>query len=428
MCGGAISSKRNLLLAYFALLLASAVFLFRGPFRARTAYLNDFASPYVSTRLWLNHQNPYDTTLFFPTWHAAGAPQTAPGNPSGWHPVYPPPTLVVLIPLAILPWTAAVHTLLFLSATAYIVALIQFATLLPGTWRTPKRLLFLAFGLAFAPAQSSLHVSNVACLSASLLFLALYRLLAKHREPDLLAAICITVSICLKPTIGLLILPWLLLRARRTLIATLSASALITAIALYPLLQLGAIWFTSLKQNLTFLSTNGGATDLSTLNNNRFDRIDLQQPLFALTHSRTAASLLSGLIAAVLLILWFYIQREHRSDHQTDYQLLSISTLLVIGLLPVYQRYYVAILLLPAILWAFSNLATKAARWLLVLSAIFLVNTEALFRTAHIDDAVGRYLSTFTEAILGPHLCWLILALTGILLATLYKNPSTSTN
>ncbi len=414
------------MLAYLALLLAFSIFFLRGPFRVRTEYLNDFAAPYVSTRLWLHHQNPYDPALFFPTWHAAGAPQNALGNPSGWHSVYPPPSLIVLLPLAILPWATAVHTLLFLSVIAYFVALIQFATLLPGTWHTPQRPLFLAFGLAFAPAQSSLHVSNVACLSASLLFFALYRLLARPREPDLLAAICITASTCLKPTVGLLIFPWLLLRARRTLIATLAASTFITLIALYPLLQFGPTWFTSLSQNLAFLSTNGGATDLSVLNHNRFDRIDLQQPLFALTQSRTAASFIAGLIAATLLIVWFSVQRKHHFDRQSDYELLSISTLLIIGLLPVYQRYYVTILLVPTILWAFRNLPAKTARWLLALCAVFLINTEAFLRTTHIDDAVSRHLPIFTEVILGPHLCWLIFTLACILLVTLCKRPSAS--
>lgn len=414
------------MLAYIAVLLASAVFLVRGPLRARTSYLNDFAAPYVSTRLWLHHQNSYDPRLFFPTWHAAGAPATATGNPSGSHSVYPPPTLVALLPLAILSWTTAVHVLLLLSAAAYITSLIQFATLLPGTWTSPRKPLFLAFELALAPAQSSLHVSNVACLSASLLFLAIYRLLARPQDPDLLAALCITVSICLKPTIGLLILPWLLLRARRTLVATLAASALVTAIALYPLLQLGPAWLTSLRQNLAFLSTNGGATDLSPLNRNRFDRIDLQQPLFALTHSRTAASVLAGFIAATLLIAWFATQRKPRSAQQTDAQLLSISILLVIGLLPVYQRYYVAILLVPTILWAFRNLSTRIAHYILALSAAFLINTEALLRTAHIDDALNRHVPTFTEVFLGPHLCWLILALACVLLITLYKQSSAS--
>jgi hypothetical protein len=209
------------------------------------------------------------------------------------------------------------------------------------------------------------------------------------------------------------------------LASTLAASALITCIALYPLRQLSPVWFSSLKENLAFLSTNGGTADVSPLNRNRFDRIDLQQPLFALTHSRASASPLAGIIAAILLISWFIAFPRDFSNREPSSQLLGISTLLVIGLLPVYQRYYTAILLVPAILWAFRNLSQNTARWTLALSAVFLINTEALLRTTGIDDALVHHLPTLTEAVLGPHLCWLVLALACILLLAL-RRPSAS--
>jgi hypothetical protein len=150
--GGRIKLKTVPLLAWMAVLLASGVFLLRGPFRANSAYVNDFAAPYTATRLWLQHRNPYDSTAFFPTWHAAGAPKgKLAGNPSGTHPVYPPSTLVVLIPFALLPWPIAVKTLTLLSATLYIAVLPLLATFLPGTWRDPIKPAFLASGLALAP-------------------------------------------------------------------------------------------------------------------------------------------------------------------------------------------------------------------------------------------------------------------------------------
>jgi hypothetical protein len=152
------------LLAWFAVFLASGLFLLRGPFRASGDYVNDFAAPYTATRLWLQHRNPYDANAFFPTWHDAGAPKgKVAGNPSGTHPVYPPPTLAILIPFALLPWAIAVKTLTLLSATLDLVVLTMFASFLHGTWRDPVRPAFLAFGLALAPTHSGLHVSNVAC-------------------------------------------------------------------------------------------------------------------------------------------------------------------------------------------------------------------------------------------------------------------------
>ncbi len=182
--GHRIKLKTTALLAWIAVLLASGLFLLRGPLRANSGYVNDFAAPYTATRLWLQHRNPYDATAFFPTWHDAGAPTgKVAGNPSGTHPVYPPPTLVVLIPFALLPWPIAVKALTVLSVALYIAVIPLLASFLPGTWRDPIKPAFLAFGLALAPTHSGLHVTNVACLAASLLFLS-HLLLAKPHKAD----------------------------------------------------------------------------------------------------------------------------------------------------------------------------------------------------------------------------------------------------
>ena len=71
--GRRIKLKTTALLAWMAVLLTAGLFLFRGPLRADSGYVNDFAAPYTATRLWLQHRNPYDSTAFFPTWHDAGA-------------------------------------------------------------------------------------------------------------------------------------------------------------------------------------------------------------------------------------------------------------------------------------------------------------------------------------------------------------------
>ena len=419
----AIPSTRNILLAWLAVLFASAIFLVRGPLRARTDYINDFAAPYVSTRLWLHHQNPYDPALFLPTLRAAGAPPNSlHGNLSNQRPVYPPPTLVVLIPLATSSWPAANHALVLLSIAAYLAGLVLFATLIPGTWRDLAKPLFLASGLALAPAHSSLHVTNVACLAASLLFIAIYLLLAEQHRHEVLAALSIALAACLKPSIGLLILPWLLIiRAWRTLAVTLSACALISGVALYRLFQIGPAWRASLDDNLNYVFTQGGVSDLSAQNLTRFDRIDLQPIFYGITHSRTIAGIFACLIAATLLSVWFRLSRQHLPRQAFDRRLLAVASLLVLGLLPFYQRYYSAILLLPAILWAFRNLSCPAARWTLALSAVFLVNTEALLR-----DRLHNADHGIAAIVLGPHLCWVVLALTCILVAAL-RGPTSRT-
>ncbi len=427
--GGRINLKPTAVLAWFAVFLASGIFLLRGPLRASSGYVNDFAAPYTATRLWLQHRNPYDSTAFFPTWHDAGAPTgKVAGNPSGTHPVYPPPTLVVLVPFALMPWPGAVKALTLLSAALYITVLPLLASFLPGSWRDPVKPTFLAFGLALAPTHSALHVTNVACLAATLLFLSIYFLLRSRPERVNLPAIaCLTLSICLKPTLGLLLIPYLLwTRAWRTLATTLAISTAITAVSLYPLLSLGSTWLSSLRENIAVVFTNGGAADISEQSLLRFDRIDLQLPLYALLHSRVGASLLAALIAAALLLLWCQskpgISNQRPAGAALDQHILQLATLLVIGLLPFYQRYYSAIIVILPILWTLRTLHQPAARvtrrWVLILSSIFLVNTEAIFSRSSLLPFLTIRFPLLTNLIIGPHLCWLLLALAIILLTS----------
>ena len=174
------------LVLWITIPLATIIFLLRGPLRASSEYANDFAAPYTSARLWLRHQNPYDSTTFLPTWQAAGAPLAQPdgtpiyANPSSTHSVYPPPSVVVLSPFALLPWATAWLSMILLSTALYLTALLLLTRLLPETWRDPYRPAFLTFGLLLAPTQSALHVSNVTCLSAALLLIALYLLLRRN--------------------------------------------------------------------------------------------------------------------------------------------------------------------------------------------------------------------------------------------------------
>ena len=416
-----------------AVLLAAGPFLLRGPLRANSGYVNDFAAPYTATRLWLQHRNPYDSTAFFPTWHDAGAPKgKVAGNSSGTHPVYPPPTLVVLIPFALLPWPIAVKALTFLSTALYLAALPFLASFLPGTWRDPIKPTFLAFGLALAPTHSGLHVTNVACLAATLLFFSIYFLLSRAKRINLPASICLTLAICLKPTLGLLLIPYLLrTRAWRTLAATVAVSAAITAASLYPLLSLGSVWLASLRENIAVVFTNGGAADVSEQSLLRFDRIDLQLPLYALLHNRTAASLLAALIAAALLLLWSQskpdISNHPASGAILDQHILQIAALLSIGMLPFYQRYYSAMIVLLPILWALRTLSHPTSRatrrWVLILSSIFLINTEAIFSRSSLLPSLTIRFPLLTNLALGPHLCLLLLLLS-ILLLTATRNKS----
>ena len=409
---------------WLVLLLAAAYFLIHGPIHASSNYANDFAAPYTSARLWLQHQNPYDASRFMTTWQAAGAPLLKPGgsepvyaNPSSTHSVYPPPSIVVLAPFALLSWPTAWAMLTILSTVLYVLALLFLTRLVPGTWQQLYKPAFLTIGLLFAPSLSALHVSNVTSLSATLLLFAVYLIVddSKPMDRSIIIAVLLALSLSLKPTLAPFILLYLVI-TKRWRIVTITLGLLATLTATFQLLQPNLNWLTSLRSNIDFLF-HAGVADLAERNLARSDRIDLQLPAYTLTHSRTAATLIAAVVTLILLALWFRFSLQ--SDPIPDHRILLLSTLLTLGLLPFYQRFYSAIVLLLPVLWALRNLNTPAtkkyARWIFALCSVFLVNTSVVPRLYGVLSDPNHPL---TEIFLTPHLCWLLLALPLLLLQT----------
>jgi hypothetical protein len=366
---------------------------------------------------------------FFPNWYQAGAPtKEVYANPSSIHPVYPPPTLLAVVPFALLPWPLASKALIGVSTALYLAALFRLSSFVPGNWRDATKPFFLSFGLALAPVHSALHVTNVACLAGSLIFVAVASLLkqsAAEKRVHLVPALLIAFSACLKPTLGLLILPYLLWeRAWRTFAVTLGGLAILVSISVFPLLSLGPEWQTDLANNITFVFTNGTA-DLSVQNHSRFDRIDLQLPIYTVIPNRTAAALLAALASACLLLLWFRVGRPAPRASFDD-RLLKVSAVLLIGLLPFYQRFYSAMFVLLPALWAFRNFDHPRlrgwARWTLALCCLYFVNTKVLEQDSGVFIAIGRHLPFLANTILSPHLCWFLLLLIVTLLLDLGRS------
>jgi hypothetical protein len=469
--GGSIPRKLLTPLLWLAVLLSAAVFTIRGPFRAHADYVNDFAAPYTSARLWLRHQDPYNPESFWPAWRSAGATSNnIRANPASTHSIYPPPSVVVVSPFALLPWFTAWRTLILLSTILYLTALILLSRLIPSPayrkpWTTPCQLIFIALGLLLAPAQSALHVSNVTALSASLLFIALYlllnptfRLSARPRGAPvpklptqygkiITIASLFTLSLCLKPTLTPIVLLYLLYKRRwKTLTTTVTLTALITAT--FQLLQPNWNWLPSLRANIDLLFTTGAANN-SVLPQNltRSDRIDFQLPAYALTHSLNAAVILAALLTLALLVLWLMAIKKNRPPTAADYaripldpalphpstlpgrdldrELLTLATLLTIGLLPFYQRFYSATLLLIPILWTLRNITRARARWILALCCVFLANTSVLPRRLGLHTPPTGPLHLLTEIFLIPHLNWLLLTI-ALLLINANRHPSES--
>ena len=172
--------RPSLRLARLAVLLGALEFAARALLRTHSNWLSDLAAPYTSARLWLAGANPYNPFKFFAAWQAGGAPVLGLSDyVSGSHSVYPPPTLLLMTPFALLQWPAAVHLFVLIGLAFYFAAL--YAMLRLG-WpqhrrpadlaQEPLALLFVAFALGLAPVHTAFHSLNIVLFATCAAMLA----------------------------------------------------------------------------------------------------------------------------------------------------------------------------------------------------------------------------------------------------------------
>ncbi len=460
--GLSIRSGAARALAWIAVGLGAVEFVFRALLRTKSDWMSDLASPYISARLLLAGLNPYDPSFTVPVWYGGGAPHIVPVGLAVAASVYPPPTLLMVLPLALLRWQQAVHVFVATGLLLYAAVVYGLVRLgwpqhdrLSGLVRDPAATLFLAICLGFAPIHTAFHSVNIvlfACCAAILAVVISLRTsvgasgavgasmdsggstahLQRRTSSDsgvgVLVALATTAAICIKPTTGVFLLPWLVRERRwRWLTGVIVACALISAVSLVPVLaHQGLSWLPQYRQNVDALFTHGGNADVSAANFENTDRIDLQLVAFAAFGNRTLAAAAAGSIY-ICLLLAFLGRAGWRKDASSSeltrghgagmgMPLLVPSGCLALGLLPSYSRVYAAIVLLPLVLWCFQHLRFSAARWLLLLLADFLLNTSAIARLVGAKTGVIAYAPRLWDFTIGGHTCWLLLAIGGLLI------------
>lgn len=395
--------------ALLALLLVSTFifFLMRGPWRAFHGRGADFAAPYVSTLKFARGQNPYTSTGFIEYWHASGAASSQVTNESGQRPIYPPSAFVILWPLSMLSWPAALGAF----ETVSIGLVLGLVVYLARPLDVRAKLLFAAYALMLAPLSAGLGVANLSIPALSLCLLAV--LLAGDGR-ELLAGTVLAISICLKPTTGLPGLVYLLFCRRwRACGYALGLSAIVSGVALWRMHYLQ--WQADYHSNLNYLFSPVGAASYKA--GGRFDLLNLQVPLYGLTRNGFAADILTWALVLGLGVWWTtFILRQPA----LVFRLESAAVVLLLGLLPVYQRNYNAGFVLLPLLWAFMNTEKRAAKAILILGVAFVVPTEAFLRNTLAHLPSGR----LWDGVVMPHVSWALVAYIVILLCAMRSTLS----
>jgi hypothetical protein len=260
---------------------ACALFLLIGGYRALVKdKSHDFAPVYAGARCLIDGCNPYKINQLEGVLMRSGA---TPNDLGPWRdvmPVYPPPTLAVLLPFSVLPYPWA-RALWFIAGALALCAGALGAIFISGPQN--RLLSTLLASLCLISSTGLVGAGQPVSLSIGLAILAIWLLLA--RGPYILAAVILTFSIILKFHVAGPLLIWLFLEKayRRTaiIVAAFSIAILLLSVAILKQSPASSTWITDLRDNIALTAAPGGIND-PTRSNPEAMRMTNLQTLFAM--------------------------------------------------------------------------------------------------------------------------------------------------
>ena len=267
--------------------------------------------------------------------------------------------------------------------------------------------------------------ANVSLVAVELCVIAVW---TARRHQDIATAVLLAVAAGLKPQIGLCFVLYYLLR-RRWRVGGISIAMLTGLVALGLLrFEFGHTpWLADYLSDNRILLETGVLGNFTAINPTRFGLINLQVALYPLLGRVRLTNDAAMAVGGMLLIAWSIVVwsggvasstvGRRRSGNECD--LLALSTIAVISVLPVYHRFYDATLLVFPLCWIFVSFrrAHRTSLACLLLLAPFLIPGGTLLETMEISGRIPASLSQhrWWEAFVMPHQAWALLLLSVLL-------------
>lgn len=377
----------------------------------------DFASVHAASQTWLHDGNPYDLPAVLQTWKQQHI--FSGRDASYFATVYPPTSLALMAPLALLPAGPAMLIWLFLCVS--LLAWQWFATIrLVGlTQSRSLQLLFVGAALASAPTQFGILSGQ---LSVPAISLAILAICYAQRRSSILAGTLLGIACGLKPQIAAPFVVFYLFLRNWKLVGTATAvGGAIAAVALIGMHAAHVDWITGWKHSVALTTLPGAVNDYGSANLFRDEMIDLKM-LFSGITTHTMSLQAAAVVATLVLVGWYL-------SVLTRDVTLNIAVFGALILLPIYHRVYDVGLLSLALAWTLAQLDGAHRRQALMLlcpMAIFLIPFDAVksfgSRIPHLT-AISR--SSIWQAWIAPHYAWGLLATTIVLLGVMtHRKPS----
>jgi hypothetical protein len=376
----------------------------------------DFASVYAAARTWMHGGDPYALPSVVQTWREAGA--FSHRDVSYFATVYPPSSLVTIMPLAVLragPAMALWMALCVALLAMQFAALIDMAQIRRGGG---GRLLLWGAAIASAPLQFGLLSGQLSMPAISLCIIAFW---CAGRERDKLAGALLGLACAVKPQIAApFVMYYLVLRRLKIVGLSTVVVALIWAVAIGAMSVSHVNWIAGWSQSVALTTRLGGVNDYGWTNRFRDEIIDLKILLIGVFHDPQV--LRAGVAGVTIVLLACYMMGFWRRRPSTPRdELLMLAALSALCLLPVYHRVYDAALLTTALAWGLAELdgpRRGAAAAVLLPMTIFLIpfdSVKSLGSRLHRLSALGQ--TWWWQTLIVPHYAWGLLATAIALLA-----------
>jgi len=184
-----------------------------------------------------------------------------------------------------------------------------------------------------------------------------------------------------------------------------------------PCAEAGVPWLDSYIANAHRIFAPGSLADFTRTDPVGFNLVNGQLFFSNLLHSAEAANLLSWLLCFTLALCWIYLARRRGSS-----EILLISAISILTLIPIYHRFYDAVLLIWPLAWSMflvRNRRVQAAT--LIMIAPFLVPGAVFLATLTQAGRIPTALSSqwwWTTLVLS-HEAWDLILLSIVLLCFL---------
>jgi len=320
----------------------------------------DFRSVYYPARCLLQHSDPYRQSDLLRVFQAEQGDYAS--TPEGLRrvamlDVYPPTTLLLAIPFAMLPWGPAHLLWMILTATCFILAAYLMWDL--GARDAPV----ISGGLMclfLIGNELLLEIGNPAGIAVSLCVIAVWCFLRGRFVPA--GVLCLALSLAAKPHVTGLVWLYFLLAGglnRKRALQTLAMTVVLVLPAVLWSSHVAPHWVAELETNLQIASAHGNASDPGPAGVDPGFHgaivISLQTVFSVFRDDPHFYNLVTYLLCAPLLIVWALTTLTKRFSQERAW--LALAAIGALSMLPLYHRLHDASLLLLAFpafaaLWA----------------------------------------------------------------------------